>query len=132
MVKTDNHYLKTILGKVTGKPVKGIKNNNQLLKEISEKIGKSGGGDGTPIDLSDYYDKDETDELLSAKVDMIMPHHDTNSDKVTDAINELMGRKAETSELLSLMKSSDYDTNTLKVTYADDSTESIKFVIKKR
>ena len=52
-----------------------------------------------------FYDKDETDGLLSAKVDMIMAHHDTNSDKVTDAINELMGRKAETSELLSLMKS---------------------------
>ena len=125
MVKTNNHYLKTILGKVTGKTVKGIKNNNQLLKEISEKIG-TGGGDGTPIDLSDYYDKDETDELLSAKVDMIMPHYDTNSDKVTDAINELMGRKAEKSELVSLMKSSDYDTNTLKVNYTDDSTESIK------
>ena len=48
MTKTDNSYLKTILSKVKGETVSGVKTNNRLLKEISENIG---GGSGSTSDL---------------------------------------------------------------------------------
>ena len=48
MTKTDNSYLKTILSKVKGETVSGVKTNNRLLKEISENID---GGSGSTSDL---------------------------------------------------------------------------------
>ena len=117
MVKTDNHYLKTILGKVTGKTVKGVKNNNQLLKEISEKIGQ--GGDGTPIDLSDYYDKSETDALLSLKLD--------SEDAFSGSYNDLTNKP----NFDAKMDKASHETKNVVVTYTDETTATLKFVVEK-
>lgn len=137
MVKTDNHYLKTILSKVTGKTVKGVKNNNQLLKEISEKIGQ--GGDGTPIDLSDYYDKSETDALLSLKLDSEDAFSGSYNDltnkpsipvKTSDLTND-SGFLTSHQDITGKMNKTDYETKNVVVTYTDETTATLKFVVEK-
>lgn len=137
MVKTDNHYLKTILSKVTGKTVKGMKNNNQLLKEISEKIGQ--GGDGTPIDLSDYYDKSETDALLSLKLDSEDAFSGSYNDltnkpsipvKTSDLTND-SGFLTSHQDITGKMNKTDYETKNVVVTYTDETTATLKFVVEK-
>lgn len=137
MVKTDNHYLKTILGKVTGKTVKGVKNNNQLLKEISEKIGQGGGG--TPIDLSDYYDKSETDALLSLKLDSEDAFSGSYNDltnkpsipvKTSDLTND-SGFLTSHQDITGKMNKTDYETKNVVVTYTDETTATLKFVVEK-
>lgn len=137
MVKTDNHYLKTILSKVTGKTVKGVKNNNQLLKEISENIGQ--GGDGTPIDLSDYYDKSETDALLSLKLDSEDAFSGSYNDltnkpsipvKTSDLTND-SGFLTSHQDITGKMDKASHETKNVVVTYTDETTATLKFVVEK-
>ena len=70
MPNTDNSYLRTILSKVKGETVSGVKTNNRLLKEIAENIsgGSSGGSDdlGT-VTLTITY-TDQTSETINLAV----------------------------------------------------------------
>ena len=65
MAETDNKYLKTILSKVKGETVSGVKTNNKLLKEISENInGGSGGTDGLgTVALTITYSDQSTETI---------------------------------------------------------------------
>ena len=62
-MKSANYYLKIILGKLGGNTV-GVKNNNQYLKEISEKIDGGGSGGNDTLDIVITY-TDGTSETVS-------------------------------------------------------------------
>ena len=69
MPNTDNSYLKTILSKVKGETVNGIKTNNRLLKEIAENInsGSESSDDLGTLELTITY-SDQSSETINLAV----------------------------------------------------------------
>ena len=67
MANTDNSYLKTILSKVKGETVSGVKTNNKLLKEISENIG-TGSTDGLGTVAMTITYTDQSTETINLAV----------------------------------------------------------------
>lgn len=63
MANTDNSYLKTILSKVKGETVSGVKTNNKLLKEISENIGTGGSADLGTVAMTITYTDQSTETI---------------------------------------------------------------------
>ena len=63
MPNTDNSYLKTILSKVKGETVSGVKTNNKLLKEIAENITGGSSSDLGTLALTITYTDQTTDTI---------------------------------------------------------------------
>ena len=63
MPNTDNSYLKTILSKVKGETVSGVKTNNKLLKEIAENITGGSSSYLGNLELTITYTDQTTDTI---------------------------------------------------------------------